>query len=419
MAMERFDDSDPTRDVDPGTGSQNAAAPALPLREPGDGVPAVTARPEELSEAARCLGGATGPVAVDAERASGHRYGQRAFLIQLRRRGAGTWLIDPVALRDLSPLADVLTGPEWVLHSATQDLPCLGELGLRPSALFDTELAGRLLGLPRVGLAGLTEDLLGVHLAKGHGAADWSKRPLPTAWLAYAALDVELLLPLREVLSARLADVGRAAWAAQEFTALLDFTPRVRAEPWRRTAGIHRVKDRRALAMVRELWQEREDLARTVDRPPGRVLPDAAIIAAALARPSSRAQLSELPEFARQRRALSRWWHGIQTALVTSAEGLPERAHVEGPPPPRTWERRNPVAAARLAAVRGAINARAEELGVSAEILVAPDAVRALVWECDDRPGAEDVAARLELAGVRPWQREIAVPLITQALASA
>lgn len=419
MASER--QTPGSRPKAPGPEPDEAALtpPALPLREPGDGIPDVTSQPESLAVAARRLTQASGPIAVDAERASGHRYGQRAFLIQLRREGAGTWLIDPVALPDLASLCVAVSGPEWVLHSATQDLPCLAELGLRPKALFDTELAGRLLGLARVGLAGLTEDLLGIHLAKGHGAADWSKRPLPAEWLAYAALDVELLLPLREVLSERLTAAGRAGWAAEEFAALVDFSPRVRAEPWRRTAGIHRVKDRRALAVVRELWRERDDLARAVDRPPGRVLPDAAIIAASQARPSSRTSLAELPEFARQRRALPRWWRAIQTAMATPADQLPDGAHADGPPPPRTWERRNPAAAARLAAVRGAITARAEDFGISAEILVAPDAVRALVWECSDLPTAEQVEARLAGAGVRPWQREIVVPLIAEALAAA
>lgn len=403
------------------TEQSEPVSPAALLREPGDGVPEVTADLAALAEAASRLAAGTGPVAVDAERASGHRYGQRAFLVQLRREGAGTVMVDPVDLPDLSALAAAIRGPEWVLHSATQDLPCLAELGLLPTTLFDTELAGRLLGLPRVGLAGLTEDLLGVQLAKGHGAADWSKRPLPDAWLAYAALDVELLLPLRELLIDRLAAAGRTRWAAEEFEALLAFIPRVRADPWRRTAGIHRIKDRRALAVVRQLWLEREELAKVVDRPPGRVLPDAAVIAAAKARPASRDDLAALPEFARQRRALSRWWRAIQQGLALPADRLPAPAtNAEGPPPARTWERRNPVAAARLSAVRAAITARADELGLSAEVLVSPDPIRMLVWNAGDSPPAEtEIDDELARTGVRPWQREIVVPLVAAALRSA
>ena len=162
-----------------------------------------------LADVAQKLAAGTGPVAVDAERASGFRYSQRAYLVQLRRAGAGTVLIDPIPLSsDLHELDPVLTGPEWVLHAASQDLPCLAEVGLAPTSLFDTELAGRLAGLPRVGLGPLVEQLLGLSLEKGHGAADWSRRPLPDDWLVYAALDVEVLAELRDVLAALLAEQG-------------------------------------------------------------------------------------------------------------------------------------------------------------------------------------------------------------------
>ncbi|WP_459984624.1 ribonuclease D, partial [Mycobacterium avium] len=151
---------------------------------------------------ARRLDRGRGPFAVDAERASGFRYSNRAYLIQIRRAGAGTALIDPVShgadpVRALRPVAEVLGSDEWILHSADQDLPCLAEVGMRPPALYDTELAGRLAGFERVNLATMVERLLGFGLAKGHGAADWSKRPLPAEWLNYAALDVELLIELR------------------------------------------------------------------------------------------------------------------------------------------------------------------------------------------------------------------------------
>ena len=159
-------------------------------------------------------------MAVDAERASGYRYGQRTYLVQLRREGAGTALIDPIAVPDLSALSDALVGVEWVLHAASQDLPGLAEQGMRPSRVFDTELGARLLGLDRVGLAAVVADALGLGLAKEHSAVDWSTRPLPTEWLRYAALDVEVLVELREVLAERLAVAGKAEWAAQEFEAV-------------------------------------------------------------------------------------------------------------------------------------------------------------------------------------------------------
>ncbi|HET7072035.1 MAG TPA: ribonuclease D, partial [Nocardioides sp.] len=191
----------------------------VPLLELRDGLPPLTDTPPALVESCRALAAADGPVAIDAERASGYRYSPRAYLIQLRREGAGTFLIDPIAFDSVAPLQDALAGSEWILHAATQDLPCLTELGLVPAKLFDTELAGRLLGYPRVGLATLAEVLLGQRMKKEHSAADWSTRPLPQPWLEYAALDVEVLIELREVLARELHEAGKDEWARQEFEA--------------------------------------------------------------------------------------------------------------------------------------------------------------------------------------------------------
>ncbi|WP_396157895.1 ribonuclease D, partial [Arthrobacter sp.] len=225
-----------------------ADAPLPVLESPRDGVPLVIDTMSGLERAARALAAGTGPAAVDAERASGFRYGQRAFLVQIRREGAGTWLIDPEPLRDLS-----------IINEA---LPCLSELGMWPDKLFDTELAARLAGLPRVGLAAVIEHLLGFSLAKEHSAADWSTRPLPEPWLRYAALDVEVLAELREELVKLLDADGKLAYAEEEFEAIRTAPPAPpRTDPWRRTSGMHQLRDRRQLAAVRELWQEREQLA--------------------------------------------------------------------------------------------------------------------------------------------------------------
>lgn len=185
-------------------------AEARLLTEPEQGVPAVIETDRGLQRAAEALAAGTGPVAVDAERASGFRYGQRAFLVQLKRAGAGIWLIDPEPFDTLLPIQQALGQAEWILHAASQDLPGLAELGMHPHQLFDTELAARMTGLPRVGLGAVVEQLLGVHLAKEHSAADWSRRPLPQAWLRYASLDVELLIELRAELSALLKEQGKS-----------------------------------------------------------------------------------------------------------------------------------------------------------------------------------------------------------------
>ena len=233
--------------------------------------------PQDLAEAIQQLTAGTGPVAVDAERAHGFRYSQRAYLIQFRRAGAGTHLVDPIAFgqpADFSALSRAIADAEWVIHAASQDLPCLAEISLLPQRLFDTELAARLLGHPRVALGTMLEELFGVRLRKEHSASDWSVRPLPAEWLTYAALDVELLIELRDRLAADLLASAKWEWAQEEFAALVAGAGKVavpRPDPWRRTSGIHKVRSRRGLAYVAELWRTRNAIAQRLDRAPGRI----------------------------------------------------------------------------------------------------------------------------------------------------
>lgn len=390
------------------------------LTEPRDGVPTVLTRRTELARYAEALAAGRGPVAVDAERASGFRYGQRAYLVQLRREGAGTALIDPIALPDLSVLQDALRGTEWVLHAASQDLPCLAEVGLVPDSLFDTELAGRLLGRPRVGLAALVAEELGLSLAKEHSAADWSTRPLPGAWLRYAALDVEVLVELRDRMAAHLAAAGKQEWAAEEFEAVRTAPPPPpRPEPWRRTSGITALRDGRRLAVVRALWLARDRDARERDLAPGRVLPDRALMAAATALPRSERALAALPEFSGKgtRRRLNLWWTAIQEGLAVREPDLPSRRGPALPiPAPRSWPDRFPEAAERLVAVRARMRELAEQLGTPQENLLAPEVQRRLAWEPPASTTPESVAQSLQAAGARRWQAEVTAVGLAAAL---
>ena len=302
----------------------------------------------------------TGPVAIDAERASGYRYSNRAYLIQLRRRGSGTALIDPIAFDSLAPLQEALADTEWILHAATQDLPCLADVGLMPSALFDTELAGRLLGYPRVGLATLVETLLGYRMKKEHSAVDWSTRPLPEPWLEYAALDVEVLVELRDVLEAELAAEGKDEWARQEFDYLRGFVVPERVEAWRRTSGLHKVRGRRALGVVRALWETRDEIARQRDVTPGRIVPDAALVVAATAMPADKEALLGTKGFHGRgaERYAKRWIAAIRAAQELPEDELPTRTQRgDGPPVARAWAERDPVAARRLLLAREAMAA--------------------------------------------------------------
>ncbi len=394
---------------------------SVPLLEPRDGLPPLIVSAVDLAEATARLREGSGPVAVDAERASGFRYGHRAFLVQLRRDGAGTVLIDPVACPDLSELDKALAGTESVLHAANQDLPCLADLGYRPRHLFDTELAGRLLGYPRVGLGTLVEEVLGLTLEKTHSAADWSTRPLPPEWLKYAALDVEVLVDLRDALAAQLAEQGKTGWAEQEFAAVLAVRPAPpRPDPWRRTSGIHRVRSRRSLAIVRELWLERDQIAQRRDLSPTRILPDAAIVEAARTAPASLAELAKLPGFTGRgaRRYGPDWLRAIKRAKALADTALPDASAPpgEGPPPAHRWAERDPVAAKRLATARTAVAALADANHLPAENLLAPDAVRRLSWQPPDPISPESVAAELERYGARPWQIDVTAMPIAMAL---
>ncbi|WP_433526390.1 HRDC domain-containing protein [Nocardia pseudovaccinii] len=402
---------------------------AEPLLVPAAGVPPVLVTAAEVADAAARLAAGTGPLAVDAERASGFRYSARAYLIQLRRAGSGSFLIDPIPVADaLEPLAAAINDLEWVLHSADQDLPGLAELGLRPARLFDTELGGRLAGFERVGLAAMVERLLGRALRKGHGAADWSTRPLPDDWLNYAALDVELLLELRDEVAVSLDVQHKADWAAQEFEHVRITEPGTpKADRWRRTSGIHTLRRTRQLAIVRELWTTRDTLARTRDVAPARILPDAAIIAAANAEPRTIAQLRTLPVFGgpRQRRYSRDWLAAVDRGRALPDTDLPPLTQpFEGPPPVNRWERRDPSAAARLVRARAAMGELSIEYAIPVENLLSPDLVRRLCWdglpdydrvgEFDDLSAAVD--GFLKSGGARPWQRELAVPRLAAAL---
>ncbi|MEV0255105.1 ribonuclease D [Streptomyces sp. NPDC050732] len=392
----------------------------IPLLEPRDGIPPVIEDEESLAATVAAFAAGTGPVAVDAERASGYRYGQRAYLVQLRREGAGTALVDPVACPDLSGLGEALGDTEWVLHAATQDLPCLREIGMVPSSLFDTELAGRLAGFPRVGLGAMVESVLGYVLEKGHSAVDWSTRPLPEPWLRYAALDVELLVDLRDALEKELDRQGKLEWAREEFDAIASAPPAPpRKDPWRRTSGMHKVRRRRQMAVVRELWTARDRIAQRRDVSPGKVLSDGAIVEAALGLPPNVHALAGLTGFGHRmgRRQLEQWQAAVDRAKALPDSELPQPGQtVSGPPPPRSWADRDPAAAARLSAARAAISTLAEQLNMPQENLITPDTVRRVCWEPPAQVTEESVATALAGHGARRWQITQVTPALVTAL---
>lgn len=359
----------------------------------------------EFRAACAALADGSGPLAVDVERASGFRYSQRAYLVQVFRRDAGVFLFDPPAIGDFSALQEAIGDVLWVFHAASQDLPSLRELDLLPDTIFDTELASRLLGHERVGLAAVVENALGITLKKEHSAADWSTRPLPAAWLEYAALDVLHLIDVYEVLLAELEEQGKTEIAAEEFSATLTRLPKpAREDPWRRLSGLHQVRGARNLAVARSLWLSRESFAQEQDVSPGRLVPDRSLVAAVLANPQSKQALAGVKDFQGRasRTQLDRWWQAMVDGRAT--EELPrERVPSDTLPPPRAWVDRNPEADARLKAARPVVEAAAEELGMPTENLLTPDHLRRVAW---DVPGttAEAIGEALAALGARPWQ---------------
>ena len=393
------------------------------LTEPADGVPDIVTTPAELQMVIDAFANGEGPIAADAERASGFRYGQATYLVQFKRAGAGIALVDAAALPDLSGFHAAMGDTEYVFHAASQDLPGMKDLGIYPAAIFDTELAARLLGWPKVGLASVVERELGFALAKEHSAQDWSVRPLPDSWLAYAALDVEILLELREGLATHLEAAGKMEWARQEFEAVrLAPPPPPRVDPWRRTSGTHTIHDQRGLAIVRSLWEEREREAQRRDVTPGRILRDAAIVAAARAKPTSLESLLEIPEWRTRgtKKAAPRWWPSIEAALNLSDKALPARRAPagDGPPPPRAWPEKRPEAAARLAEAKAALAQLSEKHAVPVENLLQPDAARRACWEYLDG-GVDWIRTFLTSRSARPWQIELTAMPLAEAFARA
>lgn len=392
------------------------SAPVTDLTAPRDGLIPVIDRIQPLL--AWCEAASTAPqepVAVDAERASSYRYSSRAYLVQLRTEAAGTALIDPLAFTLPATLLDLLAEREWVLHAAGQDLPSLAELGMRASALFDTELAARLLGMERVGLGAVVEDTLALHLAKEHSAADWSRRPLPEGWLTYAALDVEVLVEVRDALAERLRQDGKEEWARQEFAHELvrDHGP-TRSSTWRGLHGLGGLRSVKQLAAAREMWARRDEIAAAEDLSPHRVIKDRDLVAAAKEAPRGRDAFDRaLPAKLRRK---DMWWQAARSGRDLPASHLPERNERSYPPPHKLWSKKYPEVWERYQLVREAVGQRAEDLELPAENLLQPALLRHWVWEHEQAPAEDTIEGGLLALGARPWQVEQVGPVIHRAL---
>ena len=403
---------------------------AVPLLQPSAGTPDIIDTEEAFGQALEQLAKGSGPFAVDAERASGFRYSARAYLIQIKRTHGGLHLIDPIPFgpghKLFIDLNNLLNTDEVILHASTQDLPCLRELGLNPVKLFDTELAGRIAGLPRVGLGPLLESIMGVLLAKEHSAADWSARPLPNEWLTYAALDVELLVELRNHMYKILEDAKKLPWALEEFASILKAPPAPpRVDPWRRTSGMHKIKRRDQLAVIKSLWIARDEIASKQDIAAGKLLNDSAIVELAIAVPTTK---KEFEKCLRPLGLRARWIENLQLWLdsIASAVALPEdqwpsmRTNADTLPPIKLWRDKFPEKFAPLSHARAAIELIAEDNQIPVENLITPEHVRRVCWKppvgATSTLSVSEVESALSELGARQWQIDLVAPSLAAAL---
>lgn len=406
---------------------------ATPLLLPRDGVPPLITNEDQLRRLLDQLEKGTGPIAIDAERASGFRYGQRAYLIQLNRKGGGLHLIDPIPLTGSKLINEFNTrfaGCEWIIHASTQDLPCLNEFGIFPEKLFDTELGARIAGCERVGLGPLAESLLDLLLAKEHSAVDWSTRPLPIPWLTYAALDVEILLDLRDAVKKLLESSNKIKWAEEEFAAILNAPPaKPRKDPWRRTSGMHKIRKSFEMAIIRELWLERDRVAREIDLAPGRLFSDTIIVETATVKPETFAAFKLLPTMKfRIKTSQQREFLPSAFAALTRAQEMLESDHPEvrtpidasSMPQLKIWRERFPLAFARLSHARFRVGEAAQVLAMPTENLISPELIRKICWLSQSDASLIDnpirVDEQLTELGARQWQRSQVAAIIASAL---
>ena len=392
-----------------------------PLLAPRAGLPELVTTPDELREVIHQLKAGSGPIAIDAERASGYRYSQRAYLIQIFRRGGGLHLIDPVetdAPELWREMGNEFADQEWIIHASTQDLPCLREIGLQPKRIFDTELGGRIAGCERVGLGPLAESLLDLSLAKEHSAVDWSIRPLKEEWLKYAALDVDVLIDLRDKVEELLRSQGKLEWALQDFAAILNAPPAApKKDGWRRTSGMHKVRDRLMLAIIRDLWAARNEFAQEIDIAAGRVFNDDALVEVATKRPKV---INDFAHILTKRtrvtgQPIEKWFDVYRAALLTPVEDQPElRVPSTGLPPVKIWSTRNAPGYARVTHARAAMVELAESQLMPTENLISPEVVRRVAWA--PAPNLDDLGSQLAELGARPWQIELVTPALRLAM---
>ncbi len=387
------------------------------FKHPTGGIPSIISEEKALKAAVAKLADAPGPIAIDAERASGYTYTQQAYLFQLKKSQTETFLIDPILDIDYQDLKNLLNENSWILHAATQDLPCLYDFNLQPKEIFDTELAARLLGLPRVGLGGLLEDRLAVSIDKAHSAVNWATRPLKNEWLSYAALDVEFLHNLQEDLTIELIEHGKHQIAIEEFNNLLDFRPvSQKIDAWRATSGMHKIKNNHEAAIVKQIWQIRDLIARDANIAPHRVLRDEKIIQLALEKPKTREKFESI---LKSRNIDSKFseviYENYLTALASSESQWPVKpTSSKSHPPTRVWKEKYPQKFHTFELLKHDLSTIADAMLIPLEQLISPEIVKNFAFN-HPQLAEEELREWLLARGARSWQVELVLPTFLNA----
>jgi ribonuclease D len=353
-------------------------------------------------------------VALDTEGDSLHHYPERLALVQLAVPGGEAWLVDPLALPDLLPLAPLFADPAvtLVLHAGDNDLAHLKRRhAFRFARVFDTSIAARFLGGRALGLDVLLAEHLKVELPPSRQRDDWSVRPLTPAQEAYAVADVVHLFALRARLVEGLQAAGRLAWVEEECAALAaQVVPEREVDP-DAYAGLKGARDLppRGLAVLRELFDLREQAALKADRPPFKILPEDLLVRLAAAPPADAAALAALPGVTP--RVAARWGEAL-LAAVARGLAVPEAELPVLARPPR---RHVPAAVSRrVEAVRQWRAEAVTRVGLEAGVLLPNRVIRAIA---EANPRTVDALAAVD--GVRRWRAEAFGPEVVAALARA
>lgn len=357
-------------------------------------------RADELERVAREL--ATVPeVALDTEGDSLHHYPERLALLQLGIPSGEVWLVDPIALADLGPLGPVFASPAvaLVLHAGDNDLVHLKRRHAFTFArVFDTSIAARFLGGRSLGLDVLLQTYLGVTLPPSRQKDDWSVRPLTATQLAYAAADVRHLFALKARLVEELTACGRLPWALEECAALAAQPAPERVDDGTAYLGVKGARDLppRQLGVLRALWERRDELARTADRPPFKIVPESTLLELARSSPRDATTLSEVTGITPRVRA--RWGDALLDA-IEAAYRLPDAEL------PRLERRPRPVVPAavsrRVEALRRWRAKATERVGLEPGVLL-PNRLIGAIAEVGPRT-LDDLVA---IEGVRRWRAE-------------